>query len=334
MTVEDPNQIPAAAGRLVVIGNFDGVHRGHQALLAEAAAEGKRRSLTPTALTFFPHPARALGRTAPPLLAALPRKLELIERVADGLETYVETFDERFAAQSASEFAERTLANKLKARVVLVGQDFRFGRGRAGDFAELTRLGAELGFEARSHAIIGDEHGRWSSTRIRAAIALGELDEAARLLGRPHMLSGTVARGDQRGRTIGFPTCNLSDVREALPPHGVYAVLVDREEPAGATASRSTPQHAKALATGVANIGVRPTVKAMGAPPLVEVHLFDLDQDLYGARLRVHLIASLRAEQRFENVDALKAQIASDAERARAALDGLSPDPSAGGAFR
>jgi riboflavin kinase/FMN adenylyltransferase len=334
MTVEDPNHFPAVVGRLVVIGNFDGVHRGHQALLMEAAAEGARQSLTPTALTFDPHPARALGRTAPPLLAALPRKLELIERVAEGLQTYVETFDGRFAAQSAPEFVERTLVTKLKARVVLVGQDFRFGRGRAGDFAELTRLGAEHGFEARAHAIIGDEHGRWSSTRIRAAIALGELDEATRMLGRPHMVSGSVSLGDQRGRTIGFPTCNLSNVREALPPHGVYAVLVDLEEPEGPASPRVSPRHAKALAKGVANIGVRPTVNAMGAPPTVEVHLFDLDRDLYGARLRVHLITRLRPEQRFESLDALKAQITRDAEQARAALADLVPDPNASGAFR
>jgi riboflavin kinase/FMN adenylyltransferase len=152
-----------------------------------------------------------------------------------------------------------------------------------------------------------------------------DLVEAGRMLGRPHMVSGVVVQGDQRGRTLGFPTCNLAGVDETLPPYGVYAVLVDREKD-----DRSS---AAVLATGVANIGVRPTV-AGGDAPRVEVHLFDTDADLYGARLRVHLVAHLRTEQRFAGLDALKAQIAHDATAARAALAGLQPEPSASGAWR
>jgi riboflavin kinase/FMN adenylyltransferase len=218
------------------------------------------------------------------------------------------------------------LLDQLAARVVLVGANFRFGHGRAGDFTTLGRLGEALGFETRSHPLVGDAEGPWSSTRIRAAIARGDLESAADMLSRPHMLSGVVVEGDKRGRTIGFPTCNLHEIEEALPPFGVYATLVDRVAPSG---------RAIALARGVANLGVRPTVAGSElARSSLEVHLFDVDGDLYGARLRVHLIRRLRAEQRFSGLDALKAQIARDAEAARALLAPLREDPRAGGAFR
>jgi riboflavin kinase / FMN adenylyltransferase len=310
---------------LVIIGNFDGVHRGHQALLADAAADAERRGLAPVALTFSPHPARVLGRTPPPVLTALPRKIELIQRVHPALRASVVTFDPAFAAQTPEQFVRSVLRERLDARVVLVGANFRFGRGRSGDFTTLGRLGESLGFETRSHPLVGDAEGPWSSTRVRAAIARGDLDAATQMLSRPHMLSGVVAQGDQRGRTIGFPTCNLEDVEAALPPFGVYATLVDRVMPSG---------QAIALARGVANLGVRPTVKQPEALPSLEVHLFDLDEDLYGAELRVHLIARLRPEKRFSGLDELKAQIARDAEAARAVLAPLAEGPLAGGAWR
>ncbi|MFO0762593.1 MAG: bifunctional riboflavin kinase/FAD synthetase [Byssovorax sp.] len=314
-------QLPA---RIVAIGNFDGVHRGHQAVLADAARDARERGLDAALLTFSPHPAVALGRSAPPVLTRLPRKLELFARAAPTVAPLVERFDAAFAAQSPDAFAEEVLARRLGARVVVVGKNFRFGKDRAGDFDTLSRLGASLGFETRSHALLGDERGAWSSTRVREAIRTGDLDEATRMLGRPHMVSGLVVAGDQRGRTIGVPTANLGEVEEALPAHGVYAVLVDREIEGGALA----------LARGVANVGVRPTVTGGEARPNVEVHLFDFDGDLYGARLRVHLIARLRAEQRFSGLDALRAQIAKDAADARAILHDLAPDPEANGAFR
>ena len=262
----------------------------------------------------------------PPLLTTLDRKLELVRRVDASITPCVQRFDTAFASQSPLEFVLGTLVGRLRAEVVVVGHNFRFGKDRAGDFAELTRLGAEHGFETRSHELVGDEQGPWSSSRVREAIARGDLDDAARMLGRPHQLSGVVVEGDRRGRTIGFPTCNLAGVEEALPPFGVYAVLVDRE---------GLPHQgpATALAAGVANVGVRPTVKS-GERPSVEVHLFDVTADLYGARLRVHLMARLRAEQRFAGLDALKAQIARDATDARQRLSGASPDPAAGGAWR
>ena len=314
----------SSRARIVAIGNFDGVHRGHQAVLADASRDAEARGLIACALTFTPHPAEALGRKAPPKLTTLTRKIELFRRVAPTVEPVVERFDRAFSEQTPAEFAERVLARRLDARVVVVGHNFRFGHGRAGDFALLSRLGETLGFETRSQTLLGDANGPWSSTRVREALARGALDEANAMLGRPHMVSGTVIQGDQRGRTIGFPTCNLGGVEEALPAFGVYAVLVDREDEGG---------RARALARGVANIGVRPTVREGAPRPSVEVHLFDFDADLYGARLRVHVVDRLRPEQKFAGIEALKAQIARDADDARARLAPLVADPAAEGAW-
>ncbi|MEZ4302248.1 MAG: bifunctional riboflavin kinase/FAD synthetase [Polyangiaceae bacterium] len=306
-------QKPAPHGRLVAIGNFDGVHLGHQAVLSDAATDAASRGLRAIVLTFHPHPAAVIGRGAPPLLTPLPRKIELIGHVQPEVGVAVEPFDLDFAAQTPDAFAEEVLVRRLQARVVVVGRNFRFGKARAGDYDVLSRLGARLGFETRSHALVGDDRGTFSSTRAREAIASGDLDAARAILGRPHALSGVVVRGDQRGRTIGFPTANMGDVVEALPPFGVYAVAVDRvtgDDP------ETGASRAEQLGAGVANIGVRPTVK-VDAPPSVEVHLFDFDADLYDARIRVHLLARLRGEQRFSGLDALRAQIAKDAAAAR-----------------
>lgn len=318
-------QNPAPHGRLVAIGNFDGVHLGHQAVLADAAADAAARNLSPTVLTFEPHPASVIGRAAPPVLTPLARKIELVRTAQPGVGVVVETFDRAFAAQTPEAFAKSILAERLSARLVVVGKNFRFGAARVGDFDVLSRLGAELGFETRSHALVGDERGTFSSTRARDAIAAGDLDGARVVLGRPHALSGTVARGDQRGRTIGFPTANLEGCVEALPPFGVYAVVVDR---LAEDADGSGATHGTWLATGVANIGVRPTVKSETRLS-IEVHLFDVDADLYGARLRVHLLARLRGEQRFSGLSELRAQIERDAASARQLAD-LLPRPAKG----
>jgi riboflavin kinase/FMN adenylyltransferase len=311
-----------ASGALVAIGNFDGVHRGHQAVLADAASEAHARALEAVVLTFDPHPLQVLTGSAPPLLCTLERKIELIRRVSPALRVVAQRFEPRLAAQSPAEFASSVLGEQLRARVVLVGQNFRFGRDRAGDFDELVRLGSALGFEARVHELRGDAQGAWSSSRVREALARADLITVNEVLGRPHMLSGRVIEGDRRGRTIGFPTCNLGDVAEALPAHGVYAVVVDRVE-----------ERAVALARGVANVGVRPTVDPTARRTSVEVHLFDIDQDLYGAQLRVHFIQHLRPEQTFAGLAPLRAQIARDAEQARAALALIESDASAGGAW-
>jgi riboflavin kinase / FMN adenylyltransferase len=300
---------PGAAGSLVVIGNFDGVHLGHRAVLETSQRDAVALGLTMVALTFDPHPSVVLGRGALPVLTTLERKLELLGRACPGLTVVVEPFTRELAAFSPDTFAERVLAQSLAARIVVVGKNFRFGLGRAGDFATLTTLGERLGFEARAEVLRGDEEGPYSSSRIRRALAAGELDVAERLLGRPHSLSGVVARGAGRGRTIGVPTANLEGVPEALPPYGVYAIVVDRVDATGA----------HALARGVMNIGERPTLAAGFS---VEAHLFDFDGDLYGQRLRVHLCARLREERKFDGLDALKAQIARDIEDAKRALAG------------
>ena len=246
------------------------------------------------------------------MLTPLPRKIDLIRAAQPDIRVVVQRFDREFAAQSPESFAREVLVDRLAARHIIVGKNFRFGKDRAGDFEVLADLGQRLGFETRSHALLGDDEGTFSSTRARRAVAAGDLDAARAVLGRPHALTGVVVRGDQRGRTLGFPTANLADVIEALPPFGVYAVVVDRVEPGDA------PEGSRglALAGGVANIGVRPTVKA-DAPPSIEVNLFDLDADLYGATLRVHLLSRLRGEQRFAGLDALRSQIAKDTAAAR-----------------
>lgn len=306
-------------GALVAIGNFDGVHRGHQAVLRGAAEMASRRDLRASLLTFHPHPAAVLGRTPPPLLTTQGRKRELVARVAPSVSFVERAFDLPFAAQSPEAFAESLVA-AYDAKVVVVGKNFRFGKGRAGDFAELAQLGERLGFGAVSEALRGDDAGAWSSTRIREAIREGRLDEAEAMLGRPHMLSGVVERGKELGRTIGFPTANLGGVREMTPPLGIYAVLVDLVGPDG---------RPRALAKGAMSLGTNPTTDTT-SDVKIEVHLLDTSRDLYGAELRVHVVKWLRAEARFDSLDALVAQIARDVDETRGLLEGRAPDATTG----
>ncbi len=287
---------------VVVIGNFDGVHLGHQAVLRQARALADARGLHCVVLTFDPHPSEVLGRGAPPLLTTLVRRIELL-RNHGATDVAVEPFTIELSSWSPERFAKELLADRLGSRVVVVGNNFRFGNKRAGDFDTLTTLGTSYGFEALAAEIAGDAEGPFSSTRVRDAIAAGEVERAAHVLGRPHALSGVVEHGDARGRTLGFPTANLGGVAQMLPSHGVYAVRV---------------VHGEATHGGVMNVGVRPTVNGLSLR--IEAHLLDFDADLYGATLRVDLVARLRGEQKFAGVAELKAQIAKDAEAARKAL--------------
>jgi riboflavin kinase/FMN adenylyltransferase len=296
---------------VLVIGNFDGLHRGHQAVLREAVGHSRATGLSACVLTFDPHPASVVGAGAPPLLTTMDRRVELMGEL--GVEhVYVRRFDAAFAAWPPDRFARDLVVDALHARTVVVGQNFRFGARRAGDLALLRALGADLGFHARVHAVAHDERGPFSSTRAREAIAAGDLDELLRVLGRPHALTGAVVHGDERGRTIGFPTANLEGVAELVPPDGVYAVRVDGVQGEG--------RHFRPLADGVTNIGVRPTVG--GDRRTIETYLLDFSGDLYGSRLRLHLVARLRGEQRFASIDELKARIARDVADARAKLAG------------
>lgn len=310
MGVSPPETSAAPAPpTLVVIGNFDGVHRGHVGVLERAVSEAGRLGLEPTVLTFWPHPAEVLGRGAPPALTRLARKRTLLGALSPSLRVAVQRFDVAFAAQTPEAFARDLLARGLGAKQVIVGDNFRFGKNRSGDFATLEGLGRGLGFVVRNQPLAGDERGPWSSTRARAALRAGDLDDVGRVLGRPHALEGVVERGQGRARHLGFPTANLGGVDEALPPYGVYAVRVERAGAEGADGAW--------LGGGVANIGVRPTVAAGFA---VEAHLLEGGGDLYGARLRLHLIARLRAEQTFAGLSELRAQIERDVEAARIAL--------------
>lgn len=298
--------------RLVVIGNFDGVHRGHQAVLRAAAKDAEARGLSLLVLTFDPHPAEVLGRGARSVLTRTERKVRLLEKAVPGLTVYVKRFDLELAGFSPEQFAKLILREELGAQVVLVGENFRFGKGRAGDLAALQRLGKDLGFEAWAESLHGDSHGAFSSTRIRELLAQSDVKGAAEMLGRLHLLSGRVSRGDERGRQLGFPTANLTDVREAVPREGVYAVHV--YELLGETL--------RPLAPGVAHLGSRPTVDR---PASLEVHLLDFDEDLYEKTLAVTLLDFLRPVERFTDIQSLRVQIQKDVERARTIVGKIVP---------
>lgn len=312
---------PRPGSTLVMVGNFDGVHLGHRWVLDQGLAEAAARGLDPVVLTFHPHPSEVLGRGSLPVLTPLERKVNLLGRLSPRLRVVVEPFTRELAGASPEEFAADLLCRALGARVVLVGENFRFGRARAGDFAKLSALGRSLGFEARAETLHADAAGTISSTRIRELISDGEVRAAEVLLGRPHALSGPVVHGDQRARQLGVPSANLGDVSELLPARGVYAVLVDLLE-GGAY---------RQLGAGIANVGVRPTHGA--GEVRAEAHLLGFSGDLYGRTLRIHLIERLREERRFEGLDALRAQLERDKSDGAARLAQRTPDPGAGGAW-
>jgi len=314
-----PGAAAYAAGRssaapplAVAIGNFDGVHRGHRALLDEARARAARRGGTSAVLTFTPHPARLFAPAkAPPLILSLERRLELCAEA--GIETaVVESFTPAFAAIEAEAFVRRVLAQDLAARDVVVGYDFSFGRGRAGNVALLAALGAELGIGVAVIPPVTVDGLPCSSTRIRELCAAGDVRRAAALLGRPVEIEGRVVRGAARGKALGFPTANLAPEGELRPKVGIYAAR---------TRLLEGPQAGTAYRTAL-SIGRNPTFTSEGgqAPVTVEAYLLDFEGDLYDRRLRLEVLEHLRDEQRFASIDALKAQIAADVERVRELL--------------
>jgi riboflavin kinase/FMN adenylyltransferase len=289
----------------VTIGNFDGVHRGHQAMLARVIAVARDRGLTASVLTFEPHPREFFTPAAAPTrLTSLREKLELL--AAHGVDhVHVQRFSRAFAALAPEAFVERTLVGQLAARWVLVGEDFRYGAKRAGDFASLAAAAGRRGFELEAMPTVTDGGTRVSSSAVRDALARGDLKRAAELLGRAYGISGRVVHGAKLGRALGFATANVQLKHNRPPLGGIFAVRV-----AGVGA---------APRDGVASLGVRPTVHADGRPVL-EVHLFDFDGDLYGAHLTVEFLAKIRDEERYADLDTLKAQIARDCDAARALL--------------
>ena len=313
--------LPKPPGTLVLVGNFDGVHCGHRSVLQRGLAMAEERGLVPLVLTFDPHPSVVLGRGTRAVLTPLDRKVDLLVRLSPQLGVVVEPFTRELASASPREFARDLLQGKLAAKLVTVGQNFRFGSGRAGDAAMLAALGGELGFEARAEELHGDDGGVISSTRIRDLISNGAVADAERLLGRPHAVSGVVEHGEKVARQLGVPSANLSAIPELLPARGVYAVLVDLLDGSGY----------RRLAPGVASVGIRPT---LGEGQLkVEVHALGFSGDLYGRTLRAHFVSRLRDELKFDGIEPLRAQIDRDKLDAAQLLAAREPDPAAGGAW-
>jgi riboflavin kinase/FMN adenylyltransferase len=292
---------------VLTIGNFDGVHRGHQALLERLRAEGRERGLPVVVVIFEPQPLELFATDKAP--ARLTRLRDKVRYLAESGVDYVlcVRFDRRFAALTAQEFISELLVKRLGVRYLAVGDDFRFGAGREGDFLLLQKAGAEFGFDVTSTQTFCEGGLRISSTAVRQALAEDDLELAQTLLGHPFSISGRVVHGDELGRTIGFPTANIPLRRQVSPVKGVYAVEV---AVLGDT-----------LLPGVANIGTRPTVA--GVRQQLEVHLLDVVMDLYGRHIDVILRKKIRNEQRFSSLDELKAQIARDELTARE-LFGLS----------
>lgn len=298
-----------ARGAAVAIGNFDGVHEGHRAVIARAAEEARRLDVPLGVLTFEPHPRQFFRPDDPPFrLTPLRPKIRQFEALGVDL-VYVLPFDRDLAAKPADMFVDDVLVRGLGVRQVVVGYDFVFGKGRGGDTGLLVAAGSRHGFGVTAiDPVASDEGDPHSSTLVRDLLRAGRPAQAARVLGRVWEVEGHVLPGDRRGRTIGFPTANLDLEGYLLPRFGVYAVraAVDR-------ADGGADWH-----DGVANLGLRPTVG--DGKILLETHLFDFSGDIYGRLMRVQLIDFIRPERRFDGLPALQAQIGEDGRVARERL--------------
>jgi len=294
---------PLGTPHAVTIGNFDGLHLGHQAMLARLQDVARTRGLPTCVLSFEPHPREFFAPDqAPARLSSLREKAEHLQRLGiDRLHVF--RFDRAFSALTADAFIEQVLGRTLQAQYVLVGDDFRYGAKRAGDFALLQSAGQSLGFDAEFLPTVEVAGERASSTAVRSALAAGELDHAARLLGRPYSISGRVVHGDKLGRDIGFPTANIQLKHNRPPLMGIFAV-----ELCGLNG---------APLPGVASLGKRPTVKGADAVPVLEVHLFDFNADIYARRVRVEFLHKLRDEAKYPDLDSLVAQIRRDVDNAK-----------------
>jgi riboflavin kinase/FMN adenylyltransferase len=293
----------APRGSVVCIGAFDGIHRGHEALLGIVRQRAEAAGLTSVALSFEPLPRQFfLGRSG---VARLSRPAERYTRLAAHVnQVGLLRFNERLAGTDAETFIRNVLVSRLAAREVWIGPGFRFGHGRRGDFVLLQDLGATLGFAVHEIRPVTVAGGRASATRVRELLARSDFEGAAELLGRPYAMSGRVVHGRKLGRQLGYPTANLTLRWGRAPVHGIFAVHVT-----GAGLKRWP---------SVASLGTRPTVA--GVEPLLEVHLFDFDGDLYGQRLDVEFVAKIRDEAKFDSLEALMAQMHRDSADARAAL--------------
>lgn len=294
-------------GCVVTIGAYDGVHLGHRAVIAEVRRLAGERRCATALVTFDRHPATVVRpESAPKLLTDLDQKLELL--ASTGLDyVLVIRFDEERSQESAEDFVQEVLADCLSARAVVVGHDFHFGRGRAGNVSLLAAMGGELGFDVLGLRLTEGAGEAISSTRVRTLLGAGRVEDAAELLGRPHQVRGVVRSGDRRGRELGFPTANVHVPADILlPADGIYAGWFLRADGAR-------------LATAI-SLGRRPTFYEEQPESLLEAYLLDFSGDLYGEEGRVEFVAHLRDELRFDSVDDLVSQMRADVEGARAAL--------------
>lgn len=300
------DRVPVA----LAIGNFDGVHRGHQALLAQLVASARRHRLSPAVMTFEPHPRELFTPdSAPARVANIRDKIEAL--AANGVErVFIQHFSRRFASLAPERFISEVLVAGLDTRCLLVGDDFRFGARRAGDVELLRARAAQHGYLVEQLGTVLEHGVRVSSSEVREALAAGDLAHAQALLGRPYSISGRVLHGRKLGREIGFPTLNLRLAHRRPAARGIYAVKV-----------HGLGEHTR---LGVASIGLRPTVEDSDRW-LLEVHLFDFAQDVYGRLIRVELVHKLRDETKYESLDALSSAIRNDAAAARALLAPVDP---------
>ena len=293
---------------VLALGNFDGLHRGHTKIIDRVRRVAIERSATSLVLTFDPHPPRIIRPDkAPALLMTLDQKIEALEK--SGIQgVAIVRFTLELSRWEPEMFVKTVLVDWLRVGEVWVGADFLFGRDRSGNFSLLRTLGAHYGFRTEKIDPVRYKDFVVSSTRVRRLVSEGRVDEAGALLGRHVFIDGVVVQGAGRGRELGVPTANLETRNELLPPHGVYATAVTIDG---------------VVHAGVTNIGLRPTFADTGRA-MIEVHVLDLDRDLYGQTLRLGFVQRLRDERRFPDVDALKAQIDADVRRARRLFDRLS----------
>ncbi|MDA0228965.1 MAG: bifunctional riboflavin kinase/FAD synthetase [Proteobacteria bacterium] len=314
-------EVPAEGrGAVVAIGNFDGVHLGHQAVISDARRIAQEAGAPLAILTFEPHPREVLGQTDGPFRLT-PFRIKLREIAKLGVDIlYLLKFDQNMAALTAADFIDRLLVDGLGVSHVIVGYDFAFGRQRGGNFALLQEHAVSGGYRVTQVSVAGTDEGKYSASEARARLRAGDVVGAAQILGRPWEIEGRVQHGEHRGRKLGFATANLAVAGTLHPAHGVYALWVGIDRGAG---------DGLVWWPAVANLGRRPTFDENEL--LLEVHVLDFDGDLYGQRLRAQFVARVRPERRFDGLDALIAQIARDTACARDLLsadngpDGVTP---------
>ena len=286
----------------LAIGVFDGVHRGHQAVISTSADHAAASNGTPVVVTFDPHPEKVLRpQAAPHLLSATEHKIALIRAL--GVEhLLIINFDKQFAATEPEDFVQKLVIHSKPLREICVGHEWSFGKNRRGNLDLLKKLGAKFNFDVVGIPPVKINGAVVSSTAIRQAIEKGDWAKAAEMLGREYTILGTVTRGDNLGKKIGFPTANLSAHSEQFPPNGVYVAeaRIDGE-----------------LYRGVINLGIRPTVSSGKSERVLEIHLFDFNRDIYGHDIEVRFLKFLRSEKKFQDLDTLVQQIRQDVEQAR-----------------